>query len=112
MKFSKEVIDGVIVIAIDSDITVDSISEANEFLLNVVEGNRENIVLDFSNSDFIDSSGLSILIRINKALNLDNRKICLCNLSSTMIKVLSATKLNAVFPMASNIEQAVRMMRL
>lgn len=70
---------------------VDLINQGNNFFL-----------LDLSQVDFVDSSGLGALISILKSLTINNGNIVLCGLNTPVLNLFSLTRMNSVFKICSN----------
>lgn len=69
---------------------IDLINQGNNFFL-----------LNLSQVDFIDSSGLGAMISILKTLYLNNGGIVLCELKKPVINLLNLTRMNNVFKICS-----------
>lgn len=63
-----------------------------------------HIVVDLSQTDFIDSAGLGTLVGIKIRCNQTNARMTLINLSPAVEDVLSMSKLNEIFEIASGEE--------
>lgn len=61
-----------------------------------------NIIIDFSNVSFIDSSGLSVIIGIFKQLNKLNKKLELCGLQEQPIELFELTQLHKLITIIDN----------
>lgn len=70
---------------------VDLINQGNNFFL-----------LNLSQVNFIDSSGLGSLISILKTLTLNNGDIVLCELNATVESLFKLTRMNSVFKIYSS----------
>lgn len=62
-----------------------------------IKDNPNDILIDFSNVSFIDSSGLSVIIGIFKQLNGFNKKLELCGLQEQPIELFELTQLHKIF---------------
>ncbi|PPS58476.1 hypothetical protein CRX72_17575 [Pantoea sp. BRM17] len=64
------------------------------------------LILDFSRVDFIDSSCLGALISILKSLN--GGQLLLCALNSNIKSMFTLTRMDRVFTLCANREEALR----
>jgi anti-sigma B factor antagonist len=70
---------------------MDLINQGNNFFL-----------LNLSDVEFVDSSGLGAMISILKTLKLNNGDIVLCNLNMAVLNLFNLTRMNNVFNIRSN----------
>ena len=64
------------------------------------------VILDLSEVNFVDSSGLGAIVSIYKG-QLGHRPIDLCCLSTTVDKVFKLTRMDQVFAIFSNMDTAL-----
>lgn len=88
-------------------------SVATEFKSNIIElineGNKR-IVINLSEVDFIDSSGLGVLVLALRKLGPDG-KIRLCKVNDSVRSIFELTRLNEVFGIHKTVEGAVEGLR-
>ncbi len=85
--------------ALDSESLVDALHEC-------VAGERKNLIVDLSNLDSIDSSGLSSLINIATHARMGGGQVILVNPNSFVSGVLSVTKLDDWFEICGDLPAA------
>jgi N-acetylglucosaminyldiphosphoundecaprenol N-acetyl-beta-D-mannosaminyltransferase len=73
-------------------------------ILTAIGGN--NCILDLDGLDFIDSSGIGFLIKIQKHVSKHGRGCILCKLPDNVRQMLSITKVMPLFQIAKNIAAA------
>ena len=84
-------------------------SVATEFksrLIELVDKGSEKIVINLSEVDFIDSSGLGVLVLILRKIG-PNGKIRLCKVHDSVRSIFELTRLNEVFDIHKTVEGAV-----
>lgn len=84
-------------------------SVATEFksrLIDLVDKGNEKIVINLSEVDFIDSSGLGVLVLVLRKLG-PNGKIGLCKVNDSVRSIFELTRLNEVFDIHKTVEGAV-----
>ena len=74
---------------------------------NIEEGNT-NLLVNLSDLEFINSTGLSILINMLTFSRQSNGDVVLYGISEKMKELLLITKLNSIFQIAENEEEAVK----
>ncbi len=84
-------------IKVKGDIEMMSIKEFKEKLLAVGEENDVDIALDLSEVDYIDSSGVGVLISLNKLQKKKGKKLELVKVSPKVLNVLKLSSLAEVF---------------
>ncbi len=65
-----------------------------EILIGIVDEGEKSLVLDLSGVEFIDSSGLAVMVSIMRSLGGDLR---LAGIKENILKLFKATKLDKVF---------------
>ncbi|HMB20365.1 MAG TPA: STAS domain-containing protein [Spirochaetota bacterium] len=85
--------DTTVEIVIDGDIEMMSIKNFKQKLMDVGQNRDVDIDLDLSNVDYIDSSGVGVLISL---LKLQKKKGKLLNISKVSPKVLNVLKLSSL----------------
>lgn len=68
-----------------------------EELLNIVKENESDILIDGKNLDYIDSTGLGVLISVLKEVREKEKTITLINTKPNISKLFDITGLNKVF---------------
>ena len=75
-----------------------NIQELGEELFNLVEQEgHKNVLLDFSNVEFLSSAALNKLIILDKKIKMKSGQLKLCNLMPEIREVFVITRLNQLF---------------
>lgn len=80
-------------------------TKANQFrqeISDAVEAGAENILVDFKNITFMDSSGLGALVVALKMVRAKGGKLFLCSLNNQVQMLLDLTSMNKVFQIYSD----------
>jgi anti-sigma B factor antagonist len=82
------------VISIDGNIEMTTMKSLKENLLDIAGSTDKNIAIDFSKVEYLDSSGLGVLLTISKLLKGRGKKIKLINIPDkiAMVMQLSSVK--------------------
>lgn len=106
MNLKTEVKENVLVITLleqrlDAKFAVDFRNRVNEF-----SQENSNIILDFSNTNFIDSSGLGAVVSVLKVIG-RNGKLALSNIKDTVMQTFTRTRMDKIFAIYKTNEEAV-----
>lgn len=67
----------------------------------------KSIIIDLSEVDFMDSSGLSALVSGMKTLRKTGGRLCICNANAQIRTAMRLTMLDRVFPIFDTLEEAL-----
>jgi anti-sigma B factor antagonist len=82
-------------------------TEINDKINQLLDENKLKIIIDLKNVEWMNSSGIGILINTNTVLGNNNGSLRLINLSAKIKNLLKITKLDTVFKVYDTYEQAV-----
>ena len=98
LHITDSVVDGVSMIALSGRIVLGEESNAlREKLKSLVAGGATKIVLNMSEVDYIDSSGLGTLVAAHLSAKTAGASVRLCNLGHKFNEVMQLTKLITIF---------------
>ena len=86
---------------------VESSPIVRQTILDMVEQNIGTIVVDLSQVEFMDSSGLSALVSGMKALRRIDGRLNICNANAQIRTALRLTMLDRVLPVYDNPDNAL-----
>jgi anti-anti-sigma factor len=98
--------DSISVLEIEGRIDALTAAEFESRLLHVVENGATKIVLDFAGCDFINSSGLRILLVLRKRLIRDGTA-AICNLQQHIFTVFEIAGFTGLFPVYTSRDEAI-----
>ena len=108
MKYKHNVKDGVLLLNFDGDLIGENNgSELLELVTDKIEEKVILCVIDISKVRYINSSGIGVLITILTKFRNKGGELVLISPSEHVKKLLIITKLNAIFTIADNIEEAI-----
>ena len=84
-------------IYIDGELDIFNAQDVRVRVLDEYEKSKSDIELDFSHVSFMDSTGLGVLISIQKVLNDDGYKLRIANVDPKIKKIFVITELEEVF---------------
>ena len=94
MAFNTTYKNGNIEIQIIGDLDLEQLKQIKEELYKLANDNDCNLIIDFSKVDYMDSSGVAVLIKLYKILNEKNKQIELINYNERIEKILSLSSLD------------------
>lgn len=83
--------------------------ELKVHMKNIVHNGYQQIVLDLSDVEFVDSSGLGAIIATMMALR-PQGKLMVCNLSDNVLALFRLTRMDRVIPVMDDADKALRAM--
>ncbi|WP_425539114.1 STAS domain-containing protein [Microaceticoccus formicicus] len=84
-------------ISLSGDLDIYTSPEFSKGILNEFEKNGKDIVIDASQLDYIDSTGLGAFISVYKALTESSKTIKLINVKPNVKKIFVITELDKLF---------------
>ena len=112
MNYSVSEQDGIIVIALSGKIMGGpEATEINDKVNQLIDERRLKIVVDLLNVEWMNSSGLGILIGAVTLLKNNNGALRLINVSDRIQNLLKITKLAGVFETCGSLQEAVDSLR-
>ncbi len=105
---------GVVVVTIDREKILEEkdIISLEETLNPIIEENDPlRMVVDFSKVEYLSSSVLGLLIRVNNIIKDRGGSMCLCNISSRIFGIFKITRLDKVFRVFDKTDEAVAHLR-
>ncbi len=100
-----------VIVLPDEEIEVYNISEIKEVLFDIIDKGNRRLVMDMSRVEYIDSSGLGVMVSVLKKVKHAEGKLVLISPKSSVKQILSLTNLDKVFNIQDNLENAVEAVR-
>ncbi len=97
------------VVAFGGRLNMETAPEARSALRNILEAKDTPplLVVDFGGLEFVDSSGLSVLVSIYKLINIKGGKMVIANLTASVQSLFELTRLNMAFQIFMTTHAAV-----
>jgi anti-sigma B factor antagonist len=102
--------DTIYIIDISGEMDLYNSYKIKELLLKMIEKKIENFIINLDDVEYIDSSGIGALIYITSTIRKMNLHMAITNVKGSVKKVIELTKLTSFFPIAANLEEAVKRM--
>ena len=107
MKIELNDQQGYPVLALQGEVDMHSAPGLRERLLAALQ-DRPGLIVDMSRVDFIDSSGIAILVEGYKRAKQHTQSFALAGVKATPMQVLQLTRLDKVFPLFRDVASALR----
>ena len=107
MSFDVKKQDDVTVIDVEGQLIVGNRQELKQKVLEELEKGARKFLIDFTNTGYIDSSGLGVLVSLSKKIREQGGELRLANLNEDLRTLFELTKLDTLFHIATNREEAL-----
>ncbi|MFA5094261.1 MAG: STAS domain-containing protein [Candidatus Omnitrophota bacterium] len=98
----------VVVLTVDGEINFNSSPEFRKSFLKVLDSKNLKVVVNLLNVAYVDSSGLATLVEAHQKIKSAGGKLKLTNLSPKVKGLFEITKLEKLFDIQPNEEDAVK----
>jgi anti-sigma B factor antagonist len=98
--------DGCMVVFAVGEIDLATASLMREVMAEAVES-RRHLIVDLSAVTFLDSTGLSVLLRTRQRIEATHKSMSLAGPTGLVARVISITRIDEAIPVYSNLDTAV-----
>lgn len=84
-------------VGLEGEVDIYTAGELKEFFIKIIEEKKEDIKIDAEKLEYIDSTGLGILIGVLKRLKKEDKNIIIANIRPNVKKLLNITGLDKIF---------------
>jgi len=103
--------DGVDIVELNGQLNMACAGEVRAQLLNIIEQGSHKLVMDFGAVEFVDSSGLSVIISAYKRIASKAGKMALSNLPKNVQALFALTRMNEAFQVFADTSAAVEFLK-
>ena len=107
MGFSQQEASGVTVVRVDGQLIVGNRHQLKELIQTALDRGARRILVDFSETGYIDSSGLGALVSISKRARELGGELRLSGLNDDLRSLFELTKLDTLFAITRTAEEAL-----
>lgn len=111
LKINTKSADGVPIIELEGEVDVYTAPRVKSRLVDLVDEGKFNIVVDLEAVDFMDSSGLGVLVGGLKRVKPHNGGISIVCTKDKILKIFKITGLTKVFPIFGSTDEALQSLR-
>jgi anti-sigma B factor antagonist len=98
----------VLLIDVEGQLIVGNRQELKQKVLEELEGGERKFVVDFTNTGYIDSSGLGVLVSLSKKIREQGGELRLSSLNEDLRTLFELTKLDTLFKIADSRDEALQ----
>jgi anti-sigma B factor antagonist len=98
---------GVLVVQVDGQLIVGNRHELKDLIQAALETGERRLLIDFTRTGYIDSSGLGALVSISKRVRESGGELRLSGLNDDLRSLFELTKLDTLFAITETPEQAL-----
>ena len=98
---------GVSVLTLRGEIDVYTAPQLRQAIVDLVDGGATSIVVDMAQVDFLDSTGLGVLVEGLKRVKRHDGTLSIVATQDKILKIFHITGLNKAFPIHSSVNEAV-----
>ena len=98
---------GVTVVRVDGQLIIGNRHELKDLVQAALERGDRRLLVDFSKTGYIDSSGLGALVSISKRIRETGGELRLSGLNEDLRSLFELTKLDTLFSIADTPQQAL-----
>ena len=84
-------------ISVEGELDVSTADKLKEYLHNLADEKILDMKINLERLDYIDSTGLGVMIGVLKKLKMDNKEIYILNPKSNVKKIFTITGLDKIF---------------
>jgi anti-sigma B factor antagonist len=108
MSFSIKKDGQVVVVDVEGQLIVGNRQELKQKVLDELEKGERKVLIDFSRTGYIDSSGLGALVTLSKKIREQGGELRLANLNDDLKTLFELTKLDSLFQISDTRERALQ----
>ena len=102
---SKE--SGITILAVDGNLDADGTQAMEEKVVGLLENGETCLLFDFSGLDYINSSGLRVLVLAYQRLKKASGKVAICGIKDYIQEVFEVSGYDKIFPLYGSKEDAI-----
>jgi anti-sigma B factor antagonist len=111
MNIEKDSTQGIIIMKVGGRLDGDSTETLEKEVLDVLNAGSERLLMDFSDLEYINSSGLRILVMAFQRLKQNGGVLGVCSLKDYILEVFDISGYNRLFSLYPTRDDAVSDMR-
>jgi anti-sigma B factor antagonist len=92
---------------VDGQLIVGNRHELKQKVLDALDGGERKFLIDFTNTGYIDSSGLGALVSLSKKIREQSGELRLAGLNDDLRTLFELTKLDSLFAINESVQEAL-----
>ncbi|MGK5090995.1 STAS domain-containing protein [Deltaproteobacteria bacterium TL4] len=108
MQLNHRIENNVCILSVEGNIALDGVSDVKSYLKPFLnDGAVKGVVINFEHVNFIDSSGIGLIVSVFKTLQQREAKLALCKLSQKNQEIFNMTRLDKILSIFSSEKDAL-----
>ena len=99
MGFNETKDNGITVLAVDGNLDGDGTQALEEKVIALLESGETKLLFDFSSLDYINSSGLRVLVLAYQRLKKNSGTVAICGIKDYIQEVFEVSGYDKIFPL-------------
>lgn len=91
--------DGITILHVEGSLDADGTQALEEKVVSLLEGGAQSLVFDFTDLDYINSSGLRVLVLAYQRLKKSSGKVAICGVKDYIQEVFEVSGYDKIFSM-------------
>jgi anti-sigma B factor antagonist len=108
LSLESRTVGGWTVVDVKGEVDLFTAPRLREHVVGLVEEDQRRIVVNLEDVDFMDSTGLGVLVGALKRLKEKDGQLALICSQGSVLRVLTVTGLNKVFSIYDSVEEATK----
>ena len=98
---------GVTILSVDGNLDADGTQAMEEKVVGLLESGETSLLFDFSGLDYINSSGLRVLVLAYQRLKKASGTVAICGIKDYIQEVFEVSGYDKIFPLYPNKDDAL-----
>ncbi|HOK40721.1 MAG TPA: STAS domain-containing protein [bacterium] len=107
MDYTMKEKDGIVIIVLKNNFSKNVVKDVNKEIEKIIEQKKDKILFNLEQTNFIDSTGLALMISTVKQLQNSNGQVKFCGINQNVKQLLDVTRLNQYFDIYDNEQEAI-----
>ena len=108
MQLSHRTENNICILSIEGNIALDGVSDVKSYIKPFLDDQAvQGVVINFEKVNFIDSSGIGLIVSVFKNLQQRGAKLTLCQLSHKNQEIFNMTRLDKILKICESEEDAI-----
>jgi anti-sigma B factor antagonist len=107
MRIIEENIDKINILSIQGRVEMIHIPQLREIIARKLSADKSSLLVDLSDLDYINSTGLGIFIRAAKQMNEEKRRLGFCSLRENIMEIFKIAGFIKILDVYINREEAI-----
>lgn len=108
MMVEIEETEGIIIFRIGANLDAASAPDMHSQIDSLPEGAPQNCVVDLTGTEFMDSSGVGVLVKLYRRLSSNGGRLCICGVDGQPKSLINSLKIEEIIELHPNSATAIK----